>query len=151
MGSFYLDVIKDRQYTTQADSLARRSAQTAIYHVLEAMCRWMAPILSFTAEEIWQHLPGKRGESVFLQHWYQFPPMHLGELDLAYWNEVMEVRDAVNKELERLRNAGEIGANLQAEVSLYCGRELHDRLALLSDELRYVLITSTASLALSDH
>jgi len=148
MGSFYLDVIKDRQYTTQANSLARRSAQTAIYHVLEAMCRWMAPVLSFTAEEIWQHMPGERGESVFLQHWYQFPHLSLGELDLGYWGEVIEVRDAVNKELERLRNAGEIGANLQAEVSLYCGRELHDRLASLGDELRFVLITSTAELAL---
>jgi isoleucyl-tRNA synthetase len=144
MGSFYLDVIKDRQYTTQADSLARRSVQTAIYHVLEAMSRWMAPILSFTAEEIWDLMPGERGESVFLESWYLFPEPALGELDLGYWNEVMEVRDAVNRELEQLRNAGEIGANLQAEVTLYCGREIHDKLARLGDELRFVLITSTA-------
>ncbi len=148
MGSFYLDVIKDRQYTTQADSLARRSAQTAIYHIIEAMSRWLAPILSFTGEEIWQQMPGKHGESVFLETWYPFPALELGELGLDYWGEVMEVRDSVNKELERLRNAGEIGANLQAEVSLYCGRELHDRLARLGDELRFVLITSTAQLAL---
>ena len=71
LGGFYLDVIKDRQYTTQADSLARRSAQTAMYHIAEALVRWVAPILSFTAEEIWENLPGERGESVFLAQWYQ--------------------------------------------------------------------------------
>ena len=146
MGSFYLDVIKDRQYTTQSDSLARRSAQTAIYHIVEAMSRWMAPILSFTGEEIWQEIPGQRGESVFLETWYTFPALELGEMGLDYWGEVMELRDAVNKELERLRNAGEIGANLQAEVTLYCGSEIHQRLAKLEDELRFVLITSTAAI-----
>ncbi|MEN8168651.1 MAG: isoleucine--tRNA ligase [Pseudomonadota bacterium] len=148
MGSFYLDVIKDRQYTMQPDSLGRRSAQTAIYHVLEAMSRWMAPVLSFTAEEIWQNMPGERGESVFLEGWYLFPEMNLGELDLGYWSEVMEVRDAVNRELEQLRNAGEIGANLQAEVTLTCGSEIHDKLGRLGDELRFVLITSTADIQL---
>ncbi len=146
MGSFYLDVIKDRQYTTQADSLARRSAQTAIYHIAEAMCRWLAPILSFTAEEIWQALPGERSESVFLATWYEFPALETGEMGLDYWGQVMEVRDAVNRELERLRNAGEIGANLQAEVTLYCGSEIYQRLAKLEDELRFVLITSTATI-----
>ena len=146
MGSFYLDVIKDRQYTTPANSLARRSAQSAIYHIIEAMSRWLAPILSFTGEEIWQQIPGQRGDSVFLETWYDFPEQHLGQLDLAYWGGVMELRDAVNRELERLRNAGEIGANLQAEVTLYCGSELHQRLALLGDELRFVLITSAATI-----
>ena len=150
MGSFYLDVIKDRQYTTQADSLARRSAQTAMYHIIEAMSRWLAPILSFTAEEIWEQIPGERGESVFLKTWYEIPPhlypqkeVELG-MGLQYWDEVIEVRDAVNRELEQLRNSGEIGSNLQAEVTLYAGREIHDRLLKLADELRFVLITSTA-------
>ncbi len=146
MGSFYLDVIKDRQYTTQADSLARRSAQTAIYHIAEAMCRWLAPILSFTAEEIWEALPDERGESVFLSTWYEFPALEVSEMGLDYWGQVMEVRDAVNRELERLRNAGEIGANLQAEVTLYCGSEIYQRLAKLEDELRFVMITSTAAI-----
>ncbi|MBW6477307.1 MAG: isoleucine--tRNA ligase [Chromatiales bacterium] len=144
MGSFYLDVIKDRQYTTPADSLARRSAQTAIYHIVEAMSRWLAPILSFTGEEIFQQIPGQRSASVFLETWYDFPEQQLGLMDLDYWAEIMEVRDAVNRELERLRNAGEIGANLQAEVSLYCGSEVHARLQQLQDELRFVLITSAA-------
>lgn len=155
MGSFYLDVIKDRQYTTPADSLARRSCQTAMYHIMEAMVRWFAPILSFTAEEIWQHLPGERGESVFLAQWYgdteqpQFSTRAKESgMDLRYWAEVMEVRDAVNRELEQLRTAGGIGANLQAEVTLYCGREIHDKLQRLGDELRFVLITSTAAVQL---
>jgi isoleucyl-tRNA synthetase len=148
MGSFYLDVIKDRQYTCQPDSLARRSAQTAIYHVVEAMSRWMAPVLSFTAEEIWQSMPGERSASVFLEGWYPFPEMNPAEMGLGYWSEVMQVRDAVNRELEQLRNAGEIGANLQAEVILFCGSEIYNKLALLGDELRFVLITSTAEIQL---
>ncbi len=155
MGSFYLDVIKDRQYTTQADSLARRSAQTAMYHIIEAMSRWLAPILSFTAEEIWQQIPGERGASIFLETWYDKTETPLfsveaskAGMDMSYWSEVMEVRDAVNRELEQLRNSGEIGANLQAEVTLYAGREIHDKLARLQDELRFVLITSTAHVQL---
>ena len=146
MGSFYLDVIKDRQYTTQANSLARRSAQTAIYHIIEAMSRWLAPVLSFTAEEIWGHLPGEHGASVFLSEWYRFPAVELGEMGLDYWVEVMELRDLVNRELEQLRNTKAIGANLQAEVTLYCSGRLHQRLSMLEDELRFVLITSQARL-----
>ncbi len=148
MGSFYLDVIKDRIYTMRSDSVARQSAQTALYHVIEAMVRWFAPILSFTAEEIWGHIPGKRNESVFINEWYAFPAMEKDGygMDLNYWSTVMEVRDVVNKELERLRTAGEIGANLQADVELYCGREIYDLLNRLEDELRFVLITSTAKL-----
>ena len=157
MGSFYLDVIKDRQYTTQAESLARRSTQTAMYHILEAMVRWMAPILSFTAEEIWDNMPGKRGSSVLLEQWYPHTGAPRGDASLAtleagmnmqYWENVMQVRDAVNRELEQLRNAGGIGANLQAEVDLYCGREIYDQLAKLGDELRFVLITSEARIQL---
>ncbi len=152
MGSFYLDVIKDRIYTCQTDSLARRSAQTAVFHIVEAMVRWFAPILSFTAEEIWKFIPGDRNASVFLNEWYTFPDIKSDPygMDLDYWQQVVEVRDAVNKELERLRVAGEIGANLQADVLLYCGREILDKLKKLEDELRFVFITSTATLTLVD-
>jgi isoleucyl-tRNA synthetase len=145
MGGFYLDVIKDRQYTTKPDSLARRSAQTALYHVMEAMVRWLAPITSFTAEEIWQHLPGERGESIFLETWYQFPAIK-GEdkMGLAFWAQVLEVRQAVAKQLEALRVAGGIGSSLDAEVDLHCGSELFEQLAMLEDELRFVLLTSYA-------
>ncbi len=145
LGSFYLDVIKDRQYTTQENSIARRSAQSAMYHVAEAMTRWLAPILSFTAEEIRDHLPGQREASVFLQTWYQLPPLPEEErMDLAWWEQVMAVRDAVSKELERLRVAGGIGSSLDAEVDLHCGREIFDLLEPFGDELRFVLITSAA-------
>ena len=148
MGSFYLDVIKDRQYTTQENSIARRSAQTALYHVVEAMARWLAPILSFTAEDIWQVMPGEREESVLLATWYDLPAMYSDETEAesetAFWHQVIEVRDAVNKELEALRVAGGIGSGLDAEVDLYCGREIHDQLARLEDELRFALITSYA-------
>jgi len=145
LGGFYLDVIKDRQYTTHADSLARRSAQTALYHVIEAMVRWLAPITCFTAEEIWQALPGEHGASVHLATWYEFPAIPAeSEMGLAYWQQVLEVRQAVSKELEALRVAGGIGSSLDAEVDLYCGSELYAQLAKLEDELRFVLITSYA-------
>jgi len=148
MGGFYLDIIKDRQYTTAADSRARRSCQTALWHIAEALVRWMAPILAFTADEIWQHLPGERGESVHLALWYN----GLAELpkDFAlgrdFWEQVMAVKTAVNKELERLRAAKVIGGNLQAEVTLYCSAELTALLSQLEQELRFVLITSSAQL-----
>ena len=148
MGGFYLDIIKDRQYTTRADSAARRSAQTAMYHIAEAMVRWLAPILSFTADEIWRYLPGARGESVLLETWHPLPAMYAdtegADAGVDFWGDVIAVREAVGKELERLRVAGGIGSGLDAEVDLYCGRELHDRLLRLDDELRFVLITSSA-------
>ncbi len=154
MGSFYLDVIKDRQYTTQPDSIARRSCQTALYHVVEAMARWLAPILTFTAEDIWQVMPGERDESVLLSTWYDIPGMYSDEAEAdkqtALWHQVIEVRDAVNKELEALRVAGGIGSGLDAEVDLYCGREIHDQLAQLQDELRFALITSYARIHLAE-
>jgi isoleucyl-tRNA synthetase len=145
LGSFYLDVIKDRQYTTQADSLARRSCQTAMYHILEALVRWFAPIMSFTAEEIWHNLPGEREPSVFLSQWYALPEAGADTaMGLDFWQEVLEVREAVGKELENLRVAGGIGSSLDAEVDLYCGAEIYQRLMSLEDELRFVLITSYA-------
>lgn len=145
LGSFYLDIIKDRQYTTPTDSRARRSAQTALYHIAEALVRWLAPILSFTAEEVWQYLPGPRGESVFLETYYAFPEAaEMGELNMAYWQEVLAVREAVSKELERVRVEGKIGSSLEAELDLYCDKNLQNLLSKLGDELRFVLITSTA-------
>jgi isoleucyl-tRNA synthetase len=146
MGSFYLDVIKDRQYTTGRDSIARRSVQTALYHILEAMARWLAPILSFTAEEIWRQMPGARGPSVFLETWYQelFALANDGAFGAAFWERVIAVRESVTKELEKLRVAGGIGSSLDAEVDLYCDEALREELGRLQDELRFVLITSYA-------
>jgi isoleucyl-tRNA synthetase len=145
MGSFYLDIIKDRQYTTQTASLARRSAQTAMYHIIEALVRWLAPILSFTADEIWQHMPGQRSESVFLETWYEnLAELPAGGLDADFWERVIEVREAVAREIEKARNAGRIGSALEAEVDLYCPAALKGTLDVLEDELRFVLITSYA-------
>ncbi|WP_248917480.1 isoleucine--tRNA ligase [Pseudomonas entomophila] len=147
LGGFYLDIIKDRQYTTGANSVARRSCQTALYHISEALVRWIAPILAFTADEIWQYLPGERNESVMLNTWYQglseLPAD--SELDRAYWDRVMAVKAAVNKELENQRTAKVIGGNLQAEVTLFAEEGLTADLGKLGDELRFVLITSAAS------
>ncbi|MCK9637914.1 MAG: isoleucine--tRNA ligase [Methylobacter tundripaludum] len=147
LGGFYLDIIKDRQYTAKADGLARRSAQTAMYHVLEALTRWLAPIISYTADEIWQYLPGERSGSVFLETWYQ----GLTKLDddsvlnREFWQKIMAVRAAVGKELEKSRAKGDIGSSLNAEIELYCNAEFFDALSRLSDELRFIFITSNAS------
>lgn len=157
LGGFYLDIIKDRQYTTQAESLARRSCQTAMYHILEAMTRWMAPILSFTADEIWAFMPqpakGEREDSVFLATWYD---------DLAvlsddetqgreFWQTVMTVKEAVNKRIEEERNAGNVKGGLTTQVELFCEGSLAETLSSLGEELRFVLITSSASIkGLSD-
>jgi len=144
MGSFYLDVIKDRLYTTPAESRARRSAQTALYHIGEALVRWFAPVLSFTAEEIWRHLPGRReAESVFLATWYEgLRPLEGQVFDMAFWRRIIEVREGVNRRLERLRVADAIGASLDAEVDLYGDGEVIEALGRLEGELRFVFITS---------
>jgi len=119
LGGFYLDIIKDRQYTTQADSLPRRSAQTALYHVVEAMVRWVAPILSFTADEIWPLIPGEHPGYVFAAEWYALPPVSESEFSTEDWTLIAQVKDAVNKVLEAKRAQGEIGGSLGAEVVLY--------------------------------
>jgi isoleucyl-tRNA synthetase len=143
LGGFYLDVIKDRLYTTPAKGLPRRSAQTAMQHVLEAMVRWLAPILSFTAEEIWRHMPGEHAESVFHSTWAALPAGADVQSSVD-WPVVLEARAAVLPELERLRVAGAIGAPLDAAVDLYAAPATRTALASLGDELRFVLITSTA-------
>ncbi len=141
LGGFYLDVVKDRLYTMPAGSAARRSAQTALYWIAEAMVRWLAPILSFTAEEIWRFLPGPRAESVFFTTWAELPDTTAVPQAID-WPRVLEARAAVLRELERLRVAGQIGAPLDAEVTLYGTPEWTAALAPLADELRFVLITS---------
>lgn len=147
MSSFYLDITKDRMYTMQADSLGRRSAQTAMYHITEAFVRWIAPVLSYTADELWQHLPGKRGESVFLEAWYEnFPAKTASQERCDYWQQVVIIRDEISKELEKLRIAGDIGSALDAEVKLYCDEKQLSLLKKIEDELRFVFITSSVTL-----
>ena len=141
LGGFYLDIIKDRQYTTQTDSLARRSAQSALFHISHAMVRWLSPILTFTSEEIWQFLPGASNESVFLQTWYE-------GLEGNFDNPVIEASRDINthlrKELEDMRRNKIIGSSLDAEVDIYCKDDNYQNLLGLKDELRFVFITSEA-------
>ena len=141
LGGFYLDIIKDRQYTTQTDSLARRSAQSALFHISHAMVRWLSPILTFTSEEIWQFLPGASNESVFLQTWYE-------GLEGNFDNPVIEASRDINthlrKELEEMRRNKVIGSSLDAEVDIYCKDDNYQNLLGLKDELRFVFITSEA-------
>ena len=141
MGSLYLDVLKDRLYTMPKESGPRRSAQTAMYHVAEAMVRWLAPILSFTAEEMFRALPGERAESVFLETWHSLPEVPRDPID---WPALLELRGDVLRELEKLRDAGVIGAPLEAEVDIYATPATFERLNALHDELRFLFITSEA-------
>lgn len=148
MGSFYLDIIKDRQYTTKADSLARRSCQTALWHISEALVRWIAPILSFTADEIWGHLPSleNRAEFVFTEEFYEglFGLNDADKLDDNYWQQLLKVRAEVNRVLEIARNDKLIGSGLEAKVTVYANEEFRPLLEQLGNELRFVLITSQA-------
>jgi len=150
MGSFYLDIIKDRQYTMQTDSLGRRSAQTALYHLVSALVRWIAPILSFTADEIWRHIPGDKKDSVLLEQWYDglFALAASDKLDADYWQTVLHVKTAVNKVIESMRGDG-LGSSLKAQVTLYCQTPLYEDLMRLGDELRFAIITSTANVVLA--
>lgn len=141
LGGFYLDIIKDRQYTTQENSIARRSAQSTLYYMAQAMVRWLAPVLSFTAEEIWQTIEGESCESIFLQDWYT-------ELSANYSNKAIDTARAINpfihSHMETMRNDKTIGSSLDAEVDIYCDDAIYQSLAKLGDELRFVFITSYA-------
>lgn len=149
LGSFYLDIIKDRQYTAKQEGHARRSCQSALFHIAEAMVRWMTPILSFTADEVWQLLPGKRDKYVFTQEWYQGLEAVTLDTDLsdAYWQQLLSVRNEVNKVLEQARRDKRIGGALEAEVTLFADANLSSALARVGDELRFVLLTSKATVA----
>lgn len=151
LGGFYLDIIKDRTYTTKADGHPRRSAQTAIYHIAHALIRWIAPILTFTAQEAWEVLKGTDGY-VFTQHWHEFPALNLDiELNLDSvssddWQRILSAKDVINKQIELAREQKIINANLSANVKIYTDGQLYDSLAKLGDELRFVFITSDAQL-----
>jgi isoleucyl-tRNA synthetase len=148
MGSFYLDIIKDRQYTAKSDSIARHSCQTALYHIAQALVRWIAPILSFTADEIWQYLPSlQKSEFVFEDEWYNslFTLSDSEALNSEYWAQILAIRSEVNKVLEQGRNDKVIGGALEAAVTLYADEAIANALTKLENELRFVLLTSQAS------
>ncbi|MBA3593001.1 MAG: isoleucine--tRNA ligase [Pseudomonadota bacterium] len=146
LGSFYLDILKDRLYTTAPKSLARRSAQTALHQITHAMLRWMAPFLSFTAEEAWKVFGSS--ESIFMETYSD-----LGAPDealLAKWTRMRELRDVVNKDIEALRADGKVGSSLQANVALQVGLDDHALLASLEEDLKFVFITSAIELIAGD-
>jgi isoleucyl-tRNA synthetase len=153
LGGFYLDVIKDRQYTMAKESRGRRSAQTALFHILHALVRWMSPILCFTAEEVWQAIPGKKSASVSLNTWYDALPSLPSNtlMNATFWETVRAVRDAVNKEMESQRQAGHIGSGLEAEVYLYAEPTLKAQLDALQSELRFVFITSVTGVLAAEY
>ena len=149
MGSFYLDIIKDRQYTAKPDSVARRSCQTALYHIAQALVRWMAPIMSFTADEIWNYLPGEHDQYVFTGEWYQglFGLEAHEKMGNDFWDTLLTVRGEVNKVIEQARADKVLGGSLEAAVTLYADSDLATKLNSLTDELRFVLLTSEATVA----
>jgi isoleucyl-tRNA synthetase len=146
LGGFYLDILKDRLYTSAADSTARRAAQSALWHILQTVTRLMAPILSFTAEEIWTTVNGNADDSVMLQTWHVLPEQSGEEALLGRWRLIREVRSEASKVLEDLRSEGKIGSSLQAEVEIRASGARYDTLAALDDDLRFVLICSKSTL-----
>jgi len=146
LGAFYLDVLKDRLYTTAPESLARRSAQTVLWHITQAMLRWMAPFLSFTAEEAWKLF----GDSatIFRETYWEFPATD--DALLAKWSRIREIRDAVNKAIEDVRTAGGVGSSLQATVNVAASEADRVLLASLGDDLKFVFITSAAASSAGD-
>jgi isoleucyl-tRNA synthetase len=145
LGGFYLDILKDRLYTAGADSTARRSAQNALHHITLGLVRLIAPILSFTAEEAWAVLSGKQDESVFVGEWHSLPDTQLDGESVAAWLTIESWRARVNKQLEEARTAGLIGSALAAEVDVHVTGRDYDVLARLGDDLRFVFITSRAT------
>ena len=146
MGGFYLDVIKDRLYTMHADSLGRRSAQAALLRIVHALARWLAPIASFTADEIYRAIPGRGHKVVFTCVWSEDLPRldASATLTSSDWQRILELRRHIDRRLEALREAGDIGSSLDAEVEIFCGVEDREVLWKLQEELRFVLITSAA-------
>ncbi len=143
LGSLYLDITKDRLYTMQPDSHGRRSAQSAMHRILEAMTRWLAPILSFTAEEIWPNIPGKRDASVLFETFYDGLEATQGAPEQRqHWSDLKNIRDGVGIQLELLRKDGRIGASLDAAVDLYLPESIHDQWKPFGEELRFFFITS---------
>jgi isoleucyl-tRNA synthetase len=147
LGAFYLDVLKDRLYTAARESHPRRSAQHALHHITASLLRLMAPILSFTAEEAWAIFTGKPDDSVFFHTWHALPSIADAQDLLGRWAELRVVKADVQKELEQLRVAGKIGSSLAAEVEICAAGERFEELARLGDDLRFVLLTSAASVS----
>lgn len=149
LGGFYLDIIKDRTYTTKADGLPRRSAQTTLYHIAHALLRWIAPVLSFTAQEAWQVLKDTQGY-IFTAEWYQLPDFQMNDISHEDWDQVALIKDTVNKSIEQARSDKIVSSNLTAKVTITAPQDIADILNKFGDELRFVFITSDATVKSGD-
>ncbi|XBC39362.1 MAG: isoleucine--tRNA ligase [Buchnera aphidicola (Nurudea shiraii)] len=144
MSSFYLDIIKDRQYLTKSKSISRRSCQSAMYLILHSLVRWIAPILSFTADELWSYLPGKKNKFIFTEEWFD-KLFHLDEkntMNNKFWNELIIIKSEVNKILENARKHKKLGNSLEALITLYVDNDTKKQLKLLKNELKFLFLTS---------
>ena len=146
LGGFYLDILKDRLYTSNENSKRRRAAQSAIFHISHALMRLMAPVLSFTADEIWQILMPQSDELVFMDTWYDIPAHELNTRELLAWEHIIHVRAIANKKIEELREKGLVGSSLQAEIDIYASGDIYQSLSLLQEDLKFAMITSHAKL-----
>ncbi|OGS77117.1 MAG: isoleucine--tRNA ligase [Gallionellales bacterium GWA2_55_18] len=146
LGGFYLDILKDRLYTAGENSAARRSAQNALYHITHSLVRLMAPILSFTAEEAWEVLSGKQDTSIFEGAWYELPEITVDESFDEDWSNIRNAREIANKQIEEKRAQGLLGSSLQAELDIYASGTIYGSLARIREDLKFVFITSRATL-----
>ena len=146
MGGFYLDILKDRLYTTAENSHARRSAQTALFHITQSLIRLMAPVLSFTAEELWSVINKENKNTIFIESWYKLPSHGLSKKELLGWSHVLDVRNLANKKIEALREQGVVGSSLQAELKILAPSDIYKSLSFFDIELKYILITSNSIL-----
>ena len=146
LGGFYLDILKDRLYTSNENSKVRRAAQSAIFHITHTLMRLMAPVLSFTADEIWQILMPQSDELVFMDTWYDIPAHELNARELLAWEHIVHVRAIANKKIEELREKGLVGSSLQAEIDIYASGDIYQSLSTLHEDLKFAMITSHAKL-----
>jgi isoleucyl-tRNA synthetase len=150
LGGFHLDILKDRLYTTSEDSFARRSAQTSLYHISHSLMRVMAPVLSFTAHEIWEVLCDDEDHSIFSDYWYELPKHGLSPDDIQDWNHIIKVREEVNKRIEEVREEGKIGSSLQAQITIQTNKDILESLNRFKDDLKFIFISSDVTIKLHD-
>lgn len=148
LGGFYLDIIKDRLYTMGEDSFQRRSAQTALYHITQSLMRMIAPILSFTADELWQTINGKT--NIFKESWYKFPKFSFGDDKQLFWKTIEDLRPVANKEIEKHREQGVVGSSLECQINLHCKKDIYEILLPYEEELHFIFIVSSFTLSCSN-
>ena len=150
LGGFHLDILKDRLYTTSEESFARRSAQTSLYHISHSLMRVMAPVLSFTAHELWEVLCNEKDHSIFTDYWYELPKHGLSNEDINDWNNIIKVRAEVNKRIEEVRESGKIGSSLQAQLRINANKDIMESLTRFKDDLKFIFISSDVTINLHD-